>query len=128
MKIKATLSDREQKFNVNHRKERKLDHSIKVMTSDFEEIIDCRVYFPAQQAYCCLWVHCGNAGQGSYYTTGYGYHKVSSAIAGAIYNAGYDLSYNVDGAGMERAKEALLAVARVHVGSRKKLYIVEAYA
>lgn len=105
-------------FRSSHHKDQ-LHSSIKVINDSFEEIIDCRLYFPGTVAYCCLWASNKDkyfSGSGS--AGGYGYHKTSAALADAIYNLidsinqeTIRLSKSISGVGETAMEEALLAVA-----------------
>lgn len=83
-------------------------------------IVTARFYYPATVAYCVVWIHgekghgrgCGKAG-------GYGYHKESAALAGALSDAGVFLSEHISGRGDRCMTEAVEAVARAATGKRK---------
>ena len=104
MDQKAKLSTRKEKFNPNHRKQDKLLRAYKILDSKFNELIDCRIYFPATVAYC----------------------KQSACVGEAISNAGYDLKHNINGVGMGAIRGALLAIGKTI--TRRKLHIVECYS
>lgn len=75
---------------------------IGTLNGEKREIVCCRAYMgrsaSASVVYASLWVHAGNlctSGKGS--AGGYGYHKTSAAIGGAISNAGIELYGDVYG-------------------------------
>lgn len=91
------------------------------------EAIVARFYQTAARAYCCVWinsniVHC----IGGAYAGGYGYHRQSEALQGALSNAGVFLDANIGGAGESAMREALMAVAAA-LGLKDPL-IFEAHA
>lgn len=100
---------------------------------ELASIVEARFYMgrsrSASNVYCSLWVHHGDictSGKGT--AGGYGYHKESAALQGAINSAGIELygdCYKRDGedqdlekrayiggVGSEAMRSALLAIAR----------------
>jgi len=69
----------------------------------------------ASVVYCSIWVHSRHkqidvSGYDS--AGGYGYHKESSALAGAIRSAGIKLDKDIDGVGDNAMEDAVEAIAR----------------
>lgn len=86
-----------------------------------------RVYWPREQAYCCVWLHTRDAyaiGKGK--AGGYGYCKESAAVDEALRSAGVQLEHCIHGVGINAVREALHAWARF-VGLTNWL-ITEAHA
>jgi len=74
--------------------------------------IVARIYGTGQRNYCCLWVNFDPIHtSGSDYAGGCGYHRPSSALQGAIDNAGFTLDKRIDGVGDSAMEEAMLALA-----------------
>lgn len=99
------------------------------LVADMREIITLRIYSPrcrnASTILASIWVHDRKKGverSGTGKATGYGYHKESSATAGAINSAGIQLTNDIDGRGDTAITEALEAIAR-RLGYRKTLII-----
>jgi hypothetical protein len=111
------------KFNRNHRKEnpcyfqelsiidptpKENDYSPHLARSP----IVARIYGTGSRNYCCLWVNNEPIHtSGSDYAGGYGYHRSSAALQGAIDNAGFTLDKRIDGVGDSAMEEAMLAIA-----------------
>ena len=83
------------------------------------EIIDCRLFMgrssQASVVYCALWVldrkhdiYTSGKGQAG----GYGYHKGSAAVCGAIENAGIKLHEPISGVGDTAIHRALVGIVR----------------
>ncbi len=89
-----------------------------VADSSLTEVARAQVYGnPGGSTYALVWVNYGacegvfpRVGAGS--ARGYGYHRPSAAIAGALKDAGFTLSVNIAGAGDRAIDDALLAVAK----------------
>jgi hypothetical protein len=80
---------------------------------NFITVIDARFYMgrasSASVVYCSIWINCGGystSGYGS--ASGYGYDKISSALAHALDSAGVVLNRSINGSGQTR--EALEAI------------------
>ena len=128
------ITDRPQKFNRNHRLEDKagLDRVIKVLDNDFNELIDCRIYWSSTFATCtcCLWVRCKAKNvyiQGSGKAGGCGYCKKSAAVGAAIDNAGINLNSQISGVGMGAVRDALTGIAK-KVSGKRAVHVVESYS
>ena len=77
-----------------------------------DSTIEARFYCPGTVVYCCLWVHGKEEGrQGGARAGGYGYHKPSAALAGAIRECGIELDQHIGGAGEGAMREAMCAIA-----------------
>lgn len=115
--MKATLTERKQKFSPSHRKN-SLSKSYQMVVAGVlpnmaKVVVDLRIYFGQTRAYACIWVHGSNAYySGSGYAGGYGYHKESAAAAEAIRNAGIDLSESISGVGESAIERAVVAIAK----------------
>lgn len=97
-----------------HRKNN-LHKEFKVISPDLKEVISCRLYWPGERCYCCIWVYTKDThSAGSDWSGGYGYHKESAAVAGALSNAGYKFTEGISGVGDSAISDALLAVAEYH--------------
>ena len=127
MKIRRT---EQHAFNRKHRLEGKpgLSDVYKVLTKDFTELVDCRVYFSASFARCtcCVWVRGEGQRFGSGSVGGYGYHKASAAVQEALTNAGFSLGENRAGVGEDAIKRALLSVAKT-IAPRKTLGYIHSH-
>ncbi len=80
--------------------------------------IEARFYCPGHVVYCCLWIHGKDEHRhGGARAGGYGYHKSSAALEGAIRECGIDITHDdgrpahFGGAGDEAMREALCAIA-----------------
>lgn len=128
--IKATFDPtQKQKFNGKIR-DKQIYKGYQVIDSDFNIIVDCRIYWPSQTAYCAIWVsnynekgYCSTQNSGTGSAGGYGYCKESAAVGDAIDSAGYTLSKDIDGRGISAIKEALVALA--NTVNRKNKYLLE---
>lgn len=123
--MKATLTNRPQKFTSSHRKERNglySEYAVLAVNpagpSDdngeyVRELVCLRIYWPgATNVYACLWVDHANFHSGSGVAGGGGYCKQSGAAAEAIRNAGIDLDQNIHGAGTRAIEDACMAIAK----------------
>ncbi|OQB45004.1 MAG: hypothetical protein BWY01_01495 [Synergistetes bacterium ADurb.Bin155] len=96
-----------------------------VADSSLTEVARAQVYGnPGGSTYALVWVNYGacegRVGAGS--ARGYGYHKPSAAIAGALKDAGFELNVNIAAAGDRAIDDALLAVAKA-VGATGNLVV-----
>lgn len=83
-------------------------------------IVTARIYQPGTSVTCLLWVHGNPAyGRGIGRAGGYGYHKASAALAGAISDAGIVLDARISGVGDSAMTAACEAIARAVSGKRK---------
>jgi len=112
-------------FCASHRKENNGFHGeIAALYSDPETQemhapVVLRLYWPGNTCYAALWVngrrsatfpdgvHTSGTGKAG----GGGYHKASAAAMAAITNAGFTLSYDIDGRGEGSMRDAVLAIA-----------------
>lgn len=108
-----------------------------------ETLLTARLYTDKKGGgvYALLWVDCWNVDEngvscrrGYGHAGGYGYHKGSAAIGGALNASGIKLSEPVSGRGFEACKDAFTAICEDYV-SRKygkdyphMIYISEAFA
>lgn len=80
-----------------HRKENKLYHAYKLFDLDTKhELVDLRVYYPAQTCYACVWIRGLKEDQratGSAKAGGYGYDKMEAAVKSAFIAAGVTLEH-----------------------------------
>lgn len=117
-------------INVNHRKENKFQRSFELLTIKDGEIVElasARFYNTDSRSYCCLWVRLPNRyTSGSAFSSGYGYHRESTALALAINKAGIKLDTSIGGKGDEEMKEALQAIA-TYLGYEYS-YVLKAHA
>lgn len=114
--MKATITNRKNKFTSSHRKETKCYfYSIQAVTThggySFAPV-ELRLYGTDSQWTACVWINAAalhNSGSGK--AGGYGYDKPSAAAHQAIYNAGIDLSEPIDGRGYTAIIDAVQAIA-----------------
>ena len=116
--MKATLSDKQNNGkNYSPEKEMISSWDVIVNTDDgLKNIITVRCYMgrsaSSSVVYAPVWVHSYDyciSGTGK--AGGYGYHKQSAAIAGAIRSAGIELDKDISGVGDSAIEEALEAIA-----------------
>jgi hypothetical protein len=107
------------KFNRNHRKENggfMYEYAAIVRRPEYKDcaaVVTLRVYGTGARNYACLWVQSAKKDiytQGSDYAGG-GYHRPSAAAHGAIINAGFTLSEDIDGRGDRAIINAVKALA-----------------
>lgn len=95
------------------------------------ELVIARLYASlrryASRVTCILWTRGGHNANASGCASGGGYHRGSAALAGAIRNAGIELSENISGRGDDAMREALLAIARADCPEARILGIFEAH-
>jgi hypothetical protein len=128
------------KFNINHRKE---NHFYKQFTAiainkdgRAYDAVTLRIYGTDAKSYACLWTHSNCSWEnakdywrnGSGSAGGYGYHRASAAAQEAIYNAGIELSEDINGRGDSAIHEAVKAIARAMWDESVYIYITEAHA
>ena len=110
------------KFNPRHRKETPCFLEVReVITFDHDATdpldrvhapVQLRLYGTGRTNSACLWInHHSIHRAASGIAGGCGYHRPSAAAAGAIANAGIELSKNIDGVGDNAIDEALCAIA-----------------
>ena len=94
-----------------------------------ETLVDARLYMgrsaAASTVYCSVWIRSEGrhwSGRGS--AGGYGYHKASAALAGALRSAGWELDTDISGVGDGAMTEALLAIGRALKGPRAVLGVL----
>lgn len=73
--------------------------------------------------HCAVWVRLKEYRVGYAKAGGYGYCKRSQAFADALKAAGVKLSVRVDGAGMEKVREAMLAIGQTLVGDEPMIVV-----
>jgi hypothetical protein len=80
----------------------------------------------ASPVYCSVWINDGDGVDASGYGSarGYGYHKISAALAAALASAGVYLAHDFGGAGSQAMRAALHAVAD-HLGLPKDRLLVD---
>ena len=117
-----------------------LQVAVGVYKGKLAEVIKARFYMgrasSASVVYCNVWVgmgpHLSEDGEIVYFAggasgkgsaCGYGYHKMSAALAEALDSAGVKLDKDISGVGETAMQEALTAIAR-KVGFRGQLRIV----
>lgn len=127
------------KFTITHRKEKYFYKQFTAVAINGRRIYDAvtlRLYSTDSRAYCCIWIN-GNCawGGGDYWRVGsgtaggYGYHRASAAAQEAIFNAGIDLSEDINGRGDQAIREAVEAIARAMWDDPGILiYMTEAHA
>ena len=140
--MKATFTNRAEKFTLSHRRENTgLYHQYTGVVFDgtkIHESVIVRLYHTDSRAYACVWVY-GQQGRdehfnrhGSDYAGGYGYHKASAAVGGAIQNCGIDLDKEIEGRGDSAICESIKAImAEIWAGNDtaiNTMNIIEAHA
>lgn len=97
-----------------HRREDHFRKEIAVLdAATGRAIVTARVYATDRAAYACIWIRHGDRhGSGSARATGYGYHRASAALDGAIRAAGVTLSRPIDGVGDTAMVDACEAIGR----------------
>lgn len=124
--MQATFKElaKAQKFTISHRKENHFCNQYTAVVFNGKSAYDAvtlRLYATEAKHYCCLWINdnCSwvKAARDSYYRLGsgsaggYGYHRASAAAQEAIYNAGIELSEDIDGRGDYAIEEAVRSIA-----------------
>lgn len=128
--MKAIITEKPGKFNINHRKEDNFQKEIcvlEILPDSVREVVTMRQYGTKAKNYVCLWVHCEHSyrnGSGS--AGGYGYHRPSAAAEEAIKNAGITLDEPIGGVGDSAMREACLAIAEA-VSPHGRFYLHEAF-
>lgn len=97
-----------------HRKESSFRRQLTLLDlEDGEEVATVRFYGKGERAYCCAWFsRSADYARGSAWAGGYGYHKDSAAMQGALNVAGWKFADAFDGVGETGENEALMAIAR----------------
>lgn len=121
--MKATHTDRPQKFTTRHRRELPC-HLAQWSAVDLAaepypdgtmpEVVTLRTYSAGKRSStttAAVWVRGTIQASGTGSTSGWGYHRPSEAAAIAIRNAGFDLSERIDGCGDSAIRAAVLALA-----------------
>lgn len=126
--MQATLNTFEHTGKIaSNRKEKNFtaQYTVVALATDntLRDIIQARIYQTASRAYACVWAR-SNSGMaqdnafangvfvsGGAYAGGYGYHRASAALEGALNDAGIVLSEAIEGRGEGAMIEALKAVA-----------------
>lgn len=95
--------------------------------NELREVITVRCWMgrsrTASTVYATIWVHgpdCWVSGHGQ--AGGYGYHKISAAVADAIRSAGIELDQSISGVGEQGIRAAMEAIA-LKLGYKKTLII-----
>jgi len=96
-----------------HRKESSFRRQLTLIDlSDGEEVATIRFYGNGERAYCCAWFsRTADHARGSAWAGGYGYHKDSAAMQGALNDAGWRFRESFDGRGETGERAALEAIA-----------------
>lgn len=112
--IKAKITKEvNENITPSHRRENGFSEGYKVITRDFDEIVDCRIYWGSTRCYAVIWVHHkGTVVSGSGFAGGGGYHKQSAAVSDAISSAGIELSEAISGRGTRAMEDALTAIGK----------------
>ena len=124
--MKATIKElADNGKNYGHKKE--LIQTFNVITDTLKEIVTVRCYMGrsanASVVYASIWITAPDYhGSGTGKAGGYGYHKPSAAIGGAIASAGIGLSKDISGVGNGAIHEALGAIAET-MGYNKFLIV-----
>jgi len=117
--MKATINAENSEGNaVNHSGKKELIKLFRVIAktpTGWQEPIEARCYMSfnsdgAAPVYAAVWIR-GSSVSGRGKASGYGYHKVSAAIAEALGNAGIKLSEDISGRGDSSVCDALTAIA-----------------
>jgi hypothetical protein len=132
MKAKSIVPNSSEARNMGNEKE--VINRLRVVWFNREEkrietAVDARLYMgrssSASTVYCSIWIHGTDqhwSGRGS--AGGYGYHKASAALDGAIQSAGWELDTDIAGSGDSAMTEALLAIGRALKGPRAVLGVL----
>ena len=138
--MKATFTDRTEKFTVSHRKENRFTKqytAIAINNGNAYDVVTLRLYSTDSRTYAAVWAAsncCWDESidiwkRGTGYAGGYGYHRGSAAAQEAIHNAGIDLDRDINGRGDQAIEEAVFAIARaVWSDERISIYITVAHA
>jgi|GEM_PF-5111513 len=133
MKNKADIAGlREGQNTGKYRVEKNFYRGLKVLAiadGNMVEIIDCRLYRTQARTYCALWIRDAKNNRyrsGGDFAGGYGYHRPSAAISGAIADAGITLEHNIEGVGESAIEGALTAIAEA-LGGYNKITIISIY-
>lgn len=132
--MKATFTNRMDKFTASHRKENAFSKQYAGVICDRGEIkepVTVRIYSTDSRVYACVWVNASGYRHGSAYAGGYGYHRASAAVGESIKNCGIDLDKDIDGRGDGAIREAIEAiVAEIYAGNEtvmKTFTVIEAH-
>ena len=131
--MKVTLNPKSC-VNVNHRKESKFQEEYSIIAKK-DEGLRCmmvvRIYGTQAMNYCCLWLWGGNlSASGSGKAGGYGYHRPSAAVQGALVSAGFSIatkegkSIGIDGRGDSAIIDFMSLVAEQILGLTKENYLI----
>lgn len=86
-----------------------------VLDNRIRTLVEARFYMGRSRSsstvYASFWVMGGDYLAGHDKAGGWGYHKQSAALGGAIRNAGITLDARIDGVGEGAMEDALLAIA-----------------
>ena len=130
--MKATITTSRKPFNPNYRRDngfcREID-GIAVVDGQIKEVVTVRCYATQSRTYCAVWVYAnGTCHSGTDYAGGYGYHRASAAMQGALYNAGIDLEERISGCGDTAMKEAVKAIVSAVYPAAEIVHVIDAYA
>lgn len=128
--MKATLPKADHISNgLNYGSEKETTYTFVVVAhhkGDLKEVLACRCYMGrsrnAETVYASIWTFGPKWLSGTGKAGGWGYCKTSAAINEAIRSAGIKLDKGIHGAGIERAMEAMTAIARA-LGFRKTIVV-----
>lgn len=103
-------------INRSHRKENHFDGEYQVIALNGDNTIcrkiSCRLYSTQATNYCCIWISkAGEMISGSGSAGGYGYNRMSAAVAHALDQCGYKFDEGISGVGESAVERALMAVA-----------------
>lgn len=130
--MKIILDNIKDNFNKEHRKTDMpgLCRVYKVFDRNFNEIIDCKLYYSTSfsTCYCCLWIKYKNRQYAcSGKSCGEGYDRQSAAVRSAIDNAGIIFTPSFWGAGASETRYALKELAR-KVSGKRLVYLIDSHA
>lgn len=104
-------------FNRNHRKENNFQEEylgLAIVDGKIKEAVNCRIYGTQSRNYCCIWFNNGDKwAAGSDYAGGYGYHRPSAAVQGALNAAGVTGFSPIDGRGDSAIELVILQLTKM---------------
>jgi ADP-glucose pyrophosphorylase len=120
-------------FNINHKKETGLARGFKVLdlirknkTDHLNTIMDARLYYAGNTAYCCIWIYLpdNTTLTASAKAGGYGYDKQKASFDTAIWNLGFRNAESAyEFSGYEKAISSIMKYFKI-----KKFETVEYWA
>jgi hypothetical protein len=111
---------KESKRNMSFRDKKALIHGLQyINTENSIAVIDCRIYAAksrrSSQIIAAIWIHDWKGGRFSHgvgIAGGYGYHKGSQAIEGALKDMGITLDGRIGGMGYDACKAAFASIMK----------------